>query len=212
MFEVPKRKTNEPKYPTDTSIQRALDYLTEPCLIPTFPEEILYTLCRHATRNDLTLPLAYYNTVSPTISSTKIIDAYFNILCPLSITEAFLFSREKGEYIHHHLFERLISFVHGNCAGSKRATRATELVSLPLNDKEDSWFESYLIEGKGKHLYGSKDTVMMRRIAIGKTQEALELKANMTGKKIDGIDWPGVRESLQHGSEPLLFPKFNINT
>ena len=132
-------------------------------------------------------------------------------MCQVSITEAFFFSRGKGEFIHHHLFERLISFVHGNCGGDKRATRALELVSLPLNDMEDSWFDLYLMDGKGKHLYGSKDTVMMRRITTGKTREAVELKANMTGKKMDGIDWPGVREGLQQGCEPLLLPEFSMN-
>ena len=188
-----------------------MDYLTEPCLIPTFPEEILYALCRHSPRNDLTLPLAYYHTVSPIISSDKVLDVFFNILCQLSITEAFFFSRDKGEFVHHHLFERLISFVHGNCGGNKRAARSIELISLPLNDMEDSWLDSYLTGGKGKLLYGSKDTVMMRRITTGRTQEAVELKTNMTGKKMDGIDWPSVREGLQHGYEPLLLPKFSIN-
>ncbi|KAL8658908.1 MAG: hypothetical protein Q9226_000699 [Calogaya cf. arnoldii] len=55
----------------------ALGYLTEPVLIPTFPEEILYLLCTHPDQHDDKLPLAYYYTVSPSVTSPKVTEALF---------------------------------------------------------------------------------------------------------------------------------------
>ena len=124
-------------------------------------------------------------------------------MCQASITEAFFFSRSQGEVIQQHLFEQLISFVHKNSKGDIRAKRAVELIGLPLNDQEETWFEDCLINGKAKSDPGAKDTVIMRRIATGRSQKAIEFGENMSGKRIDGMNWATLRQGLQQGSKPL---------
>ena len=176
-----------------------MEYLTEPALIPTFPEEILYTLCRHAPENDTSLPLAYFHTVSPCIVSSKVLEAFFFILCRSSITEAFFFSREQGEFIHHNLFEKLVNFVLVNSTGTIRARRSVELINLPFDDVENAWFEEYLKDGKGRTLSGASDTIIMKGLATGNTTFLLEHGKNIAGRKIDGVNWATIRESLQNG-------------
>ena len=177
--------------------KRALDYLTEPALIPTFPEEILYTLCRHAPDNDVTLPVAYYHTVSPSITSNKVLETYFLTLCRASITEAFYFSRTQGDLNHRVLFEKLIIFVHANSSGAIKATRAVELISLPLNDDEESWFNEFLEEGEGRTLPGASDTVIMKKIATGRPVPELDNGAIRSGRKIDGVNWATLTGSMR---------------
>ncbi|KAL9122447.1 MAG: hypothetical protein Q9187_000992 [Circinaria calcarea] len=191
-------------------LERALDYLTDPCLVPTFPEDILYTLCRHAPKDDPSLPLSYYHTVSPIISSTRVLDTLFNTMCSASITEAFFFSRSHGELIHQHLFELLVCFVHANSEGDIRASRAVELLGLPLDEKEEAWLEEYLVKREGNKLAGAKDTIMMRRIAMGRLLEAIEFSENLSGRTVDGVSWTTLRGGLQQGSKPQAVIKSAI--
>ena len=186
---------------TDTlSCKNALEYLTEPGLIPTYPDEILYALCRHAPENDSSLPLAYYHTVLPSIASSKVLEAFFFILCRSSITEAFFFLREQGESIHHDLFEKLIDFVLVHSSGGIRAKRGIELISLPLDDAENDCFEKYLKEGKGRTLPGASDTIIMRELAKGDSNFLLQSGKKVAGRKVAGVNWATLQESLSHDS------------
>ncbi|MCJ1376050.1 hypothetical protein MMC20_007288 [Loxospora ochrophaea] len=178
-------------------LEKALEFLTDPSLTPTFPSEILYTLCRHAPPENPTLALTYYHTVSPPLTTTKVLDAFFAVYCRGSITEAFFFSRSQGEHIHRHLFEKLVSFVHAEAGGTIRATRGVELIGLPFNEEEETWFEEYLVEGKGRSLYGAKDSVMMRKILTGRAREAVEFGKDLSGKVIDGVNWTSLMDGLQ---------------
>ncbi|MCJ1381909.1 hypothetical protein MMC17_005021 [Xylographa soralifera] len=199
--DLPQEKTSAEAFAESSYLpEKALDYLTSPSLIPTFPDEILYTLCRHAPQNDSSLPLSYYYSVSPPLASTKVLSAFFERSCKASLTEAFYFSRRRGPLQHHQLFEQLITFVHANSAGSVRASRALELIHLPLDDEEEQWFEEFLNEGKGTTLYGAKDTLMMRKIAKGQVREAVDLGSKLSGRKIDGLNWDALREGLRKGA------------
>lgn len=171
-----------------------MGYLTEPGLIPTYPDEILYALCRHAPENDNSLPLAYYHTISPSIASRKVLEAFFFILCRSSITEAFFFSRDHGEFIHRDLFEKLIDFVLVHSSGTIRAERGVELISLPLDEAEKAWFEDYLQDGKGRTLFGSGDTIIMRRLATGDSTFLLENGKKMAERKVAGVNWATLGE------------------
>ncbi len=181
-------------------LKNALDYLTEPALIPTFPEEILYTLCRHTPKNDVTLPLAYYHTVSPCITSSKVVEEFFSILCRSSVTEAYYFSRGLGNPNHRNLFEKLLNFVLANSTGVIRATRSVELIHLPLDEEEEAWFEEYLENGNGRNLFGANDTVVMRALVTGRSNAITEYGKNISGRKIDGVNWATLRDSVQQGS------------
>ncbi|KAK4694092.1 protein ELYS, partial [Lecanoromycetidae sp. Uapishka_2] len=176
--------------------EKALDYLTEPALIPTFPEEILYTLCRHSS-TDITLPMAYYHTVSPTITSSKVLEAYFLVLCRVSVTEAFFFSRAQGELNHRVLFEKLISFVHEKSKGANKAAIGVELISLPFDEEEESWFEDFLDEGKGGTLPGAVDTLTMRRIATGRADAKSQNRRHGSSQTIDGVNWQTLKRGLE---------------
>ena len=177
--------------------QRALDYLTEPALTPTFPEEILYTLCRHTPQDDVTLPIAYYQTVAPSIKSGKVLETYFLTLCRASITEAFYFSRTHGEMNHRVLFEKLITFVHAHSSGAIKANRGVELISLPLNEDEEAWFNEYLNDGRGSTLPGATDTLIIRGISIGRQDPNLQHRRRASSQKIGGINWETLTNSTR---------------
>ena len=72
-----------------------------------------------------------------------------------------------------------------------------ELIGLPFNEEEETWFEEYLVEGKGRSLYGAKDSVMMRKILTGRAREAVEFGKDLSGKVIDGVNWTSLMDGLQ---------------
>ncbi|MCJ1335007.1 hypothetical protein MMC09_000273, partial [Bachmanniomyces sp. S44760] len=177
--------------------EKALDNLTSPSLIPTFPEEILYTLCQLSLPSkDSTLPLAYYHTVNPAISSPKVQDAFFSILCRASITEAFYWSRTHDEFLHRRLFEKLIAFVHSDATGQIRSGRAIEMMCLPLGNEEKGWFEDFVTDGKGKTLPGIKDTIIMWKMIVGDKKGLKEMGPALNGKKVDGMTWGTLVDGL----------------
>ena len=176
--------------------QKALPFLTEPVLTPTFSEDILYTLCRHAPEDDGTLPLAYYHTVSVSITSSKVLEAFFSILCHTSITEAFFYSRSQGEAIHRGLFERLINCVLTNNQAKSRAYQSTDFITLPLDKTEESWLEEYLSEGEGRRLPGAADTLTTRAMIMGRFDEMKGPGELSRDRKIDGLNWARLTEKV----------------
>lgn len=176
-----------------------MEYLTEPALIPTYPEEILYVLCRHSPEKDSTFPLAYYYTVSPSIQSNKVLEAFFLVLCRSSVIEALSFSRNQGGETSRNLFENLINFVLTDTSDLIRASRVNDFISLPLNDKEEVWFNDYLKEGKGRTLLGANDTVIMRGLLRGNEKPLLEHDSTDSGK-IDGVNWTTFKQNTRQFS------------
>ena len=218
-----------------------MDFLTQPSLIPTFAEEILHALLLHVddkdnnkkdnkeAAKDLHLPLSYYQTVCPGISSPEIRDAYFTYLARLSITEAYTFARtQQPRNVRLHLLELLAASAlsssslsatsvtatanDGHNGNNNRPARALELVDLPFDEEEEEeLFANYLLYGKGKTLPGAKDTVMMRWIAKGDVQRVLGLGGSNQyhqhpgqprlggGRKHEGVNWDAVREGLERG-------------
>ncbi|OAX85476.1 hypothetical protein ACJ72_00155 [Emergomyces africanus] len=194
--------------------RRALEYLTQPSLLPTFPDEILYVLATHPKQqkqqqnssgenDDDSLATAYYLTVSPPLASPKALNAYFALLCRTHITEAFYFTRKQpSPTSHRDLLEQLILFVLSTTKpGEARAKRAMELINLPFNAEEENWFEECLLTGKARNLPGAKDTVMMRRVATGRLQDlnSGDLET-LGGRKIEGLNWDDLRKNLRASS------------
>ncbi|KAL9591555.1 MAG: hypothetical protein Q9179_007606, partial [Wetmoreana sp. 5 TL-2023] len=155
--------------------EKALEFLTEPVLIPTFPEEIIYTLCTHPDQHDIRLPLAYYYTVMPAVTSSKVLEALFTNMAKTSVTEAFFWSRKQGASIHQKLFEQLISIVLDTPEGEDRARRSVELIYLPFEKEEERWFEAYLTDGEGRKIPRAKDALGVRGLAIGRTSATTDL-------------------------------------
>ncbi|KAL1993947.1 hypothetical protein VTN49DRAFT_2616 [Thermomyces lanuginosus] len=174
--------------------RRALDYLTQPSLIPTFPDDILHVLSLQTLpKHDDVLAVTYYLTVSPPLNSEKVRRSFFDILCRASVTESFYFSRKHGDNARREFFEQLVWSVLKSEAGKPRAERALELVGLPLDEEEESWLEDFLLTGKGSTLPGAKDTVLMRRLATGRSQNLPSEVESLSGRKVDGINWDDLR-------------------
>lgn len=91
-----------------------------------------------------------------------------------------------------------MEFVHKAPAGQNRSRRAIELIGLPLDETEEQWFEQVLLQGNASVFPGSKDTVMMRRLATGRLGDITPELESLGGKKIDGLNWDDLRGSMHH--------------
>lgn len=106
--------------------------------------------------------------------------------------------------MHRHQLEHLVGFVHSGPSGELRSDKGVELINLPFDEEEESWFEEYLLTGKGRTLYGAKDTVIMRRIASGKMTETFHDSTGLSGRKLDGVNWDTLKDSIQRGAGPRI--------
>ncbi|OJD35871.1 elys-like domain [Diplodia corticola] len=208
----------------------ALESLTDPSLLPTFPEDVLRVLLEHAAtatndpvdhhshhhnRHHLQngghggggggnstqhLPLAYYNAVRPPLSSSPELQrAYFRYLAGLSVPQAYFFARAQPSQDQRALLELLIQEAMAPAAAEARARRTEELVDLPLTEEEEGWFEEFLLEGKGRALHASRDTVMARRLALGKYPDAVDVGKDLSGRRFNDVTWDGVKDILSAG-------------
>ena len=186
-------------YLTKVRQQRAIEYLAEPSLIPTFPDEILYALTlSKLPKHESSLAIAYYHIAAPPLATEKVRKAFFETLCRSNLTEAFYFTR-KCDGIHRRgYFIQLVTFVHSTPAGQTRSKRAMELVVLPLDKDEDAWFEETLLHGSASTFPGAKDTLLMRRLATGQMTGLPGELESLSGKKVDGLNWVDFRESMRH--------------
>lgn len=172
-------------------------------MIPTFQDEIIDVLVRHAKDNDLSLALAYYHTVQPTLTSSTALESLFAAVAQTSATEAFHFTRAQPEYAQRHMLERLIALVLNNSPKDTIADRSVELVNLPMTGEEEAWFNDYLLHGEGRAIRRAKDTVMMRRIGTGNFADSLSLDG-VNGRPIGGLDWGTLTGAVEDGLGPRL--------
>lgn len=147
----------------------ALQELTHPSLLPEFADDIITALVRHAKDGDYTLPLAYWHTVQPVLKSSTALGLLFEALAKSDVAEALRFTRARPESMRELLFQRLISMTLEGARNEESAERACELAALPFNAQEEAWFQEYLTNGEGKRLKGARDTLLMRRVAMGDT-------------------------------------------
>ena len=140
---------------------------TDPALTPTFPEDILYILCTYTRPTERTLALAYYNTVSPPLSSDKVLYAYFLTLCRINIVEAYHFARSQPSQKRSQLLERLIVFVVDQKHGERKAKQSMELVSLPFDKEEEETFRAMLQEKQKQKSTDAADILKMRHALLG---------------------------------------------
>ncbi|RMZ84161.1 hypothetical protein DV738_g783, partial [Chaetothyriales sp. CBS 135597] len=144
---------------------RALEYLTQPSLTPTFQDDILEALLKHPAC-DSSLAMAYYISVQPPLQTASSLYAYFGLLTSASLVQAFHFARRRPE--HKALFEHLVLQTHAQAPGEARAAAAIQLISLPFSSEEETWFEESLLHGRAAKCNGAKDSVLMRRLARGR--------------------------------------------
>jgi hypothetical protein len=180
--------------PVLTRVQDATVCLTDPSLTLQFTEDILYALLKHSKKPDTAV--AFYHTVQPSVKSPEVVDALFEGMCKMSITEAFFFARGYDDTQRRHLFEQMLLFVHSTPAGDLRGERAVELIPLPLDTNEEKWFEDFLLHGEGKSLNGAADSVIMRKIATGRQSEAAKLTSQSKNRKVDGVNWTSLTQNM----------------
>lgn len=99
---------------------------------------------------------------------------------------------------HRVLFEKLINFVHVSSHGAIKATRGVELISLPLNEEEESWFTEFLEDGKARNLAGANDTLIMRAIATGRSESVARDRRTGNSQSIDGVNWNTLRGGMRN--------------
>ena len=93
-----------------------------------------------------------------------------------NVTEALYFSRTYPEHTRELLFQQLVSSVLDPQRGEGGASRAKELVDLPLDAVEDGWLEETFTTGDGKKMKMAKDVLLMRCLATSRFSEATKLK------------------------------------
>lgn len=177
-----------------------MEYLTQPFLIPTFPEEILASLIDKGQDD---LAFAYYNTVTPPITNNELLLSYFNLLSRATPTEAFYFSRLQPDSQRRKLFEKLVENAMSS-GHADRANRGVELIDLPFDEDEETWFEEYLTVGEQRKHGNAADVVLMRKIATGRFQEAAtDVKTKEVSKQsYKDVRWDNVIDGLSKGMGP----------
>ncbi|KAF1920650.1 nuclear pore complex assembly-domain-containing protein [Ampelomyces quisqualis] len=196
----------------------AVEHLTHPSIIPTFPDEILLTLMKgrdnlgsigvHKSTEDDMLPLAYYNCVKPPLEDPKTRDEFAKYLSGRNVTETYYWIRERPDHEHSHLLEILIeqtlersAWAHDNTNVYPRQDKAVEFVSLPFSSEEEEFIEKFLTEGKGRTFRGAEDTVLMRQVAMGRLTEVAN-EAGTRGRRHDGVNWDLLKDGVGQGLGP----------
>lgn len=168
---------------------RALEYLTDPTLIPsTFADEVLLVLLRHP-KCDKSQAMAYYLTVQPPLQDRNTLDAYFDLLVNTDVTGAYNFSRQHPD--HERLFERMVTTVQSVEPGEAREAAAVQMVGLPFTDEEVMWLDTIALDGTTK-IPEIRDSLAMQQTAKG--QPMSKAMQRYQGNKIDGVDWQDLRK------------------
>ena len=158
--------------------------------MPDFADDIITALIRHA-KDDYTLALSYFHTVQPVLRTPQALDLLFTAMASASLSQALHYSRSFPEHTRELLFRRLVASVLEAPAGDEVADKAVELVSLPMDKVEEGWFEGYLT-GEGAGMRKGKDALVMRRIVMGRFDEAVEERGL-------GARWGPILEGMKQG-------------
>ncbi|KAF2675909.1 hypothetical protein K458DRAFT_447784 [Lentithecium fluviatile CBS 122367] len=193
--------------------ETAVQNLTYPGLIATFPDEILMVLL---TRGGMGvggrggaggakqgLAAAYFECVNPPLKSEAVRREYAAYLARRNVTEMYYWIRSRPDEEHYPLLEILVqetlSREHAHDDPLyPREDKAEELVSLPFTEEEEDWLEQFLSEGRGRALRGAEDTVNVRRIANGKFAEFVGANGSK-GRRYGGVNWEGLRDGVRRG-------------
>ena len=150
------------------NLKAALTFLTEPMLTPTFPDEILSVLCTRA--RSYSLPIAYYNCVSPPLSTDKVLDEYFTVLCRVDLIEAFQFLRARDAASQCRLMTIFVKVALQNPSPEMKMSLSSEseLASLPMDAQEEALFRRTLgnLANSDKGLQQSKHRLLSLRSVL----------------------------------------------
>ena len=170
-----------------------MEYLAHPSLSPEFADDIISVLVRHSENDDYTLPLAYFHGVHPVLKTSEALELLFGAMARTDVTAAFYFARQYPEAAREQLFQQLVTSVLSEAGSQDAATRAADLVSLPLDASEETWFREYLTTGDGRTHQRAKDTLTMRRVVTGHHADAIS-ERNL------GAHWGTVLQGVKTGA------------
>ncbi|KAH8727047.1 nuclear pore complex assembly-domain-containing protein [Phaeosphaeriaceae sp. PMI808] len=197
----------------------AVENLTHPSIIPTFPDEIMLTLLKGRDKlgsagmdkdsKDDILPLAYYNCVKPPLADAKVRNEFAKYFSTRNVTETYYWIRTRPDHEHTQLLEILMEQTLEKSAWASgpeadnypRDEKAVEFVSLPFSEEEEEFVETYLTEGKGRSFQGAQDTVLMRRVAMGRLVEVAG-EVGARGRRHDGVTWEMLKDGVKRGLGP----------
>jgi Nuclear pore complex assembly len=194
----------------------AIECLCQPALKPTFPGAVLQALFLAEQWVLAWAYLRHYGGAGVDLGKEdKLEDGIFQMLCIAGVEEAFSWLREQERSMaaerRRKLFEKMIGWaLEGpkTPAEFRSRSKPVELINLPFNEEENEWFEDFLLKGEGKVIDYAADTVMLRRVAMGRVKEALELNREMGGElaptKFHGLGWDGIAAGLEKGSTKRL--------
>jgi hypothetical protein len=158
---------------------------------------------------DEILALAYYNCVKPPMDDQKTRDAFAKYLAARNVTEAYYWLRSRPEHEHTALLEILVEETLERSAWSSaagndvypREDKAVEFVGLPFTEEEEAFVEKFLTEGRGRTFQGAQDSVLMRRIAMGRLGDVVG-ETGVRGRQIEGVNWMILKDSVKRGLGP----------
>ncbi|KAF1956487.1 hypothetical protein CC80DRAFT_471923 [Byssothecium circinans] len=201
--------------------ETAVQHLTHPSIIQTFPDEILLALLRRGERGEEEnvgirragdpLPLAYFNCAGPPLTDAKTRREFAKYLSARNVTESWYWIQTRPEHERKALLEILVETTLASSYSQSEKTgggkvyptmeRAMELVGLPFGEEEEKWLETYLTEGKGRLLEGAGDTVLMRKLATGRLVEFAK-DGTARGQRHEGLVWEMLRDGVRKGLGP----------
>lgn len=173
-----------------TLLQRALEYVSHPSLIPDFADDIITVLVRRASDNDYSIALSYFYAVQPILKTSAALELLFDAMAQTNVSEALLYSRTHPPQTRELLFRKLVATVL-DYQGEDHADRAAELAFLPFDTAEEGWFEEYLLRGDGKAHKKAKDTLLIRKIACDQFSDVSKIR--------QGGHWSGILEGIKGG-------------
>lgn len=171
-------------------LQRALEYICHPSLIPDFADDIITVLVRSASDHDYSVALSYFHAVQPILKTSAALEVLFGAMAHTNISEALFYSRTYPPHTRELLFNRLIAAVLDG-GSEDYSERATQLAFLPFDKSEEKWFEEYLLNGNGKNHKKAKDTLVIRKIACDQFAEVSKIR--------HGGQWAGILEGIKGG-------------
>lgn len=158
--------------------------------MPDFADDIITALIRHAS-DDYALALSYFHTVQPVLRTAAALELLFGAMASTSLSQALHYSRTFPEHTREALFRRLVTSALEAPPGDEAADKAVELVSLPMDGAEEGWFEGFLT-GEGSGIRKGKDALVMRRIVMGRFDEAVAERGL-------GARWEPIMAGMKHG-------------
>lgn len=159
--------------------------------MPDFSDDIMTALIRHSPANDYALALSYFHTVQPVLRNPTSLELLFTAMASTSLSQALHYSRTFSPPTRELLFRRLVTSVLEAPAGDDAAEQAVELVNLPFDAAEEAWFAEFL-SGEGSGLKKGKDALVMRRIVMGRFEEAV-------GERGLTTRWGPILEGMKQG-------------